>query len=214
MSRYTNDLPLNKPVDFVQFMMNDYLSKNGFSTAEWKGQPVYRAGDPMLEGYKFMTWSYINGVLHVEAWLKGLFGGEMGLTGFVGCLQKKPFKQSLEQLYTLMRQDIPTDQMNAGAAGIAGGTANAGAVPVTTVNNTSAATISLIFGILGCLTGLLVPIAGLVSSPNRRKPVPGKGHKSATFCPFPCLFQCTGILVHFLQALFICRLPADIRGIR
>ena len=90
MSRYTNDLPLNKPVDFVQFMMNDYLSKNGFSTAEWKGQPVYRAGDPMLEGYKFMTWSYINGVLHVEAWLKGLFGGEMGLTGFVGCLQKKP----------------------------------------------------------------------------------------------------------------------------
>ena len=87
MSRYTNDLPLNKPVDFVQFMMNDYLSKNGFSTAEWKGQPVYRAGDPMLEGYKFMTWSYINGVLHVEAWLKGLFGGEMGLTGFVGCLQ-------------------------------------------------------------------------------------------------------------------------------
>ena len=48
MSRYTNDLPLNKPVDFVQFMMNDYLSKNGFSTAEWKGQPVYRAGDPML----------------------------------------------------------------------------------------------------------------------------------------------------------------------
>ena len=129
-------------------MMNDYLSKNGFSTAEWKGQPVYRAGDPMLEGYKFMTWSYINGVLHVEAWLKGLFGGEMGLTGFVGCLQKKPFKQSLEQLYTLMRQDIPTDQMNAGAAGIAGGTANAGAVPVTTVNNTSAATISLIFGIL------------------------------------------------------------------
>ena len=58
MSRYTNDLPLNKPVDFVQFMMNDYLSKNGFSTAEWKGQPVYRAGDPMLEGYKFMTWSY------------------------------------------------------------------------------------------------------------------------------------------------------------
>ena len=53
------------------------------------------------------------------------------------------------------------DQMNAGAAGMAGGTANAGAVPVTTVNNTSAATISLIFGILGCLTGLLVPIAGL-----------------------------------------------------
>ena len=158
MSRYTNDLPLNKPVDFVQFMMNDYLSKNGFSTAEWKGQPVYRAGDPMLEGYKFMTWSYINGVLHVEAWLKGLFGGEMGLTGFVGCLQKKPFKQSLEQLYTLMRQDIPTEQMNAGAAGIAAGTANAGAVPVTTVNNTSAATISLIFGILGCLTCLVLAI--------------------------------------------------------
>lgn len=103
MSRYTNDLPLNKPADFVQFMMNDYLSKNGFSTAEWKGQPVYRAGDPMLEGYKFMTWSYINGVLHVEAWLKGLFGGEMGLTGFVGCLQKKPVLQAAQPMQVRFR---------------------------------------------------------------------------------------------------------------
>lgn len=161
MSRYTNDLTLNKPADFVQFMMNDYLCKNGFKPAEWKGQPVYRAGDPMLEGYKFMTYQYTNGVLHVEAWLKGMFGGEMGLKGFVGCLQKKPFKQSLEQLYTLLQQDIPAEQMNVGTSGTAEGTVQGNTVPVTTVNNTSAATMALVFGILGCIAGFLIPLLGL-----------------------------------------------------
>ena len=29
MARYVRDLVLNKPDDFVQFMMNDYLQKNG-----------------------------------------------------------------------------------------------------------------------------------------------------------------------------------------
>ena len=30
MARYVRDLVLNKPDDFVQFMMNDFLRKNSF----------------------------------------------------------------------------------------------------------------------------------------------------------------------------------------
>ncbi len=153
MSRYTYDLKLDKPVDFVEFMMNDYLDKNGFSVYEWKKQQVYRAGDAMLEGYKYMTWNYRNGVLHVEAWLLGTFGREMGLKGFVGCLQKKPFKKSLENLYTLLQQDVS-------AAG-AGQTAN-GPIRVTTVNNTTAASVSLALGIVGCISALVIPFVGLL----------------------------------------------------
>ena len=40
MARYINNLLLNKPADFVAFMMNDYLQKNGFSMADYKGQPA------------------------------------------------------------------------------------------------------------------------------------------------------------------------------
>ena len=54
MARYTYDLVLNKPEDFVQFVMNDFLQKNRFETADYNGEAVYRAGDPMVEGYKYL----------------------------------------------------------------------------------------------------------------------------------------------------------------
>ena len=99
MARYVKELVLNKPEDFVQFMMNDYLRKNSFVMADWKGEPAYRTGDAMMEGYKYLKWYYNNGVFHLEAWMKGTFGGEWNLDGFVGTLQKKPYRESLEQLF-------------------------------------------------------------------------------------------------------------------
>lgn len=38
MARYVKDLVLNKPEDFVTFIMNDYLQKNQFVVSEWKGE--------------------------------------------------------------------------------------------------------------------------------------------------------------------------------
>ena len=69
MARYVKDLVLNKPEDFVTFIMNDYLQKNQFVVSEWKGEPAYRTGDAMIEGYKYLKWSYENGTLHLEAWI-------------------------------------------------------------------------------------------------------------------------------------------------
>lgn len=54
MARYVREVVLNKPEDFVQFIMNDYLQKNGFVMSDWKGEPAFRAGDPALEGYKYL----------------------------------------------------------------------------------------------------------------------------------------------------------------
>ena len=96
MARYVKDLVLNKPEDFVTFIMNDYLQKNQFVVSEWKGEPAYRTGDALIEGYKYLKWSYENGTLHLEAWMKSTFGKEMGLDGFVGALQKKPYRQSTD----------------------------------------------------------------------------------------------------------------------
>ena len=138
MARYVKDLVLNKPEDFVTFIMNDYLQKNQFVVSEWKGEPAYRTGDALIEGYKYMKWSYENGTLHLEAWMKSTFGKEMGLDGFVGALQKKPYREGLEQLFHVLKQAIPEAGMNemAGQQGMNGanGQPKSQPVPVKTVD--------------------------------------------------------------------------------
>lgn len=180
MAMYVRDIVLNKPDDFVQFIMNDYLQKNQFAMSDWKGEPAYRAGDAMVEGFKYLKWSYNNGVFHLEAWLKGTAGGEWDLEGFVGTLQKKPYKDSLEQLFVTLNQTLPNDpQMQAAsnmgpqdpvqnpqAAGP--GPQNGGpqptVIPVQTVDNTGAATMALVFGILSVILALALPFGGIILS--------------------------------------------------
>lgn len=160
MAKYVKHLVLNKPGSFVQFMMNDYLTKNGFVSADWKGQPVFRGGDGIMEGYKYMNWSYSNGILQVEAWIRGTTGKEVGLDGFVGCLQKKPFKNSLEQLFTLLQQDLPEGQMQ--NAENQGQEATPQPIPVVTVDNTKAATTSLVCGIICCVLAFILPLFSVI----------------------------------------------------
>ena len=142
MARYTKDLVLNKPDDFVHFLMNDFLKKNQFIMADWKGEPAYRTGDAMMEGYKYLKWSYTNGVFHLEAWMKGTFGGEWNLDGFVGCANKKPYRESLEQLFDALQQEIP---MEHGSKSMTG---EPQMIPVRTVDNRGAANMALVFGTL------------------------------------------------------------------
>lgn len=158
MARYVKDLTLNKPENFVTFMMNDYLQKNQFTMSDWKGAPAYRAGDAMMEGFKYLNWSYDGSTLHLEAWMKGSFGGEMGLDGFVGCLQKKPYKESLEALFTALSQDIPAGEM----AACENGEAVSQAIPVQTVDNTSAANQALGFGIAALVLAFIWPLMSII----------------------------------------------------
>ena len=152
MARYVKDLVLSKPEDFVTFIMTDYLQKNQFVIDEWKGEPVYRTGDALIEGYKYLKWSYENGTLHLEAWLKSTVGKEMGLTGFIGVLQKKPYREGLEQLFHVLEQAIPEEM----------GHVSPQPIPVKTVDNSSAATIALVFGILAFGISFLSPLISII----------------------------------------------------
>lgn len=162
MARYIKDVTLNKPDDFVTFIMNDYLQKNAFAMSDWKGEPCYRAGDAMMEGFKYLKWNYSGGVLHLEAWLKGNFGKEMDLDGFVGVLMKKPYRESLEQLLTVLQQDIPEAQMSQQMNAADGTQSTAQPIQVATVNNTKAATLSLVFGIIALVLALIWPLFGII----------------------------------------------------
>ncbi len=158
MARYVRDLVLNKPDDFVQFMMNDFLRKNSFVMSDWKGEPAYRTGDAMMEGYKYLKWNYSGGIFHLEAWMKGTFGGEWNLDGFVGTLQKKPYKASLEQLFAALNQPIPMNQT--GVPEQMSPMPNV--VPVQTVDNSSAATMGLVFGIFSLIFAFLIPLVSIL----------------------------------------------------
>ena len=162
MARFTRDLVLNKPDDFVQFIMNDFLQKNQFEMSDWKGEAAYRAGDAMVEGFKYLKWSYNGGVFHLEAWLKSVGGGEMDLDGFVGTLQKKPYRESLEQLFAALQQPLPANgsqDMSPQGAGPQGGPQP---IPVQTVDNSGAATLALVFGIISIILALLFPLGGII----------------------------------------------------
>lgn len=163
MARYVKDIVLNKPEDFVNFIMQDYLRKNQFVMSEWKGEPAWRAGDGVVEGFKYLKWSYFNGMFHLEAWLRGTAGGEMGLDGVVGVLMKKPYRESLEQFFVILQQELQTPPQ--GQQSQAGPQSQAGQQPqpiyVQTTDNTKAATGSLIFGVLSVIL-CIIPIAAII----------------------------------------------------
>ncbi len=158
MARYIQEIYLNQPDDFVHFIMNDFLEKNGFTLSDWKGEPAYRAGNIMLDGYRYLKWSYNNGMFHLEAWVRGTFGGEWNLEGFVGCAIKGPYKDSLNQLISTLQQPIPQGVPIQTAPGPNTGTAGGQVsnpdsstvtkIPVQTTDNHNAATLALVFGIL------------------------------------------------------------------
>ena len=61
---------------------------------------------------KFMKYTYENGLLHLEAWVKtawlpGIYGKDQSLDGFVASVPKQGFKKELDSLITILYQPIP-----------------------------------------------------------------------------------------------------------
>ena len=168
MARYVKDIVLNKPDDFVQFIMNDFLQKNQFQPGQWKGEPAYCTGNALVEGVRYLKWSYSDGKFHLEAWLQGTMGGEWDLDGFVGIAMKKPYKNSLEQLFQVLQQDIPAANAQAPQTGAVSGenpekpSEEPRTITVKTVDNTGAATASLVLGILSIVIGLFWALIGVI----------------------------------------------------
>lgn len=167
MARYVQEIVLNKPDDFVQFMMNDFIHKYDFSLNNWKGEPCYRTGDAFMSGYRYFTWGYQNGVLHLEAWLKGTFGGEMGLTGFYGWAVKSAYKKDVDGFIQLLQQPLPTDGAPYGMpqdGAAVNGVSAQGPVLVQTIDNSRHAAPGLVLGILSIIFALLIPYVGILLS--------------------------------------------------
>lgn len=97
MGRYIKDIELNQPIDVVSMVMDDYVYHERFGRTDWNGEMVYSMKDRHGRE-RYMKWHYTGGVFHVEAWLKGAFGGEMDLDGVGGGASRKEYHRSIEQL--------------------------------------------------------------------------------------------------------------------
>lgn len=112
MARHIEHIQLDKPDDFVLSVMNNYLQKNGFVMSDLKGESVYRAGDRFSDGYRYLKWSYTEGALKLEAWLRGPFGSECNLKGPLHFDKKVLYRHSLEELIAALQQTAPLHKSN------------------------------------------------------------------------------------------------------
>lgn len=150
MARWTRDEVLNQPQDFVRFLMEDYLNKNGFKKKTHKGEEVWQEGDGFLTAARFIRYEYADGNFHLEAWIGKR--KENALKGFVGALPKKMFRESLEELVRLLHQ--PLSQGQEGAVG--------NVVTIQVPDHGKYAVPAMVLSILGIVTGFLIPLLGIL----------------------------------------------------
>lgn len=106
MGRYIKDVQLDKPIDVVSMVMDDYVYHNRFSRTDWNGEMVYYLKDRHGRE-RYMKWAYAGGCFHVEAWLKGPMGGEMDLDGTGGGASRKEYRKSMEELLVSLKGSSP-----------------------------------------------------------------------------------------------------------
>lgn len=112
MGRYIREVRLKQPIDAVSMIMDDYVYHEHFSRTDWNDEMAYYVEDSHKKE-RYMKWSYVDGLFHMEAWLKSPMGGEMDLDGVVGGDSRKEFRAGIDRL-------IETLQKTAGET-IAGG---------------------------------------------------------------------------------------------
>lgn len=172
--RFETDFIINQPDEFVKFIVQDFFSKEGFIYTEYKGEYVWRKGNGWVIAPQFIKVDYINGQIHIEAWLKnvllpGVYFGEMNLKGGYGVLLKKELQKTVDMLIELLQQPVNqpayapngTPQQDFNPSSGYGNTAFQQPIPVLTHDPKGAATTSLVLGLCGII-GVLLPVLGAV----------------------------------------------------
>ncbi|MDR1002934.1 MAG: DUF4190 domain-containing protein [Oscillospiraceae bacterium] len=154
--RFVAEFQINQPENFVAFIANDYFAKEGFKLVDYKGEAVWKRGDGFWVARQYMKVTYAaGGAVRVEAFMRGMFGGEMDLDGVYGWAVKAKMKKEVETLISLLCQQTGTSVQT-----MADGTTVA--APVVAVHNpVGQANASLALGIIGCSAGWFVPFVGL-----------------------------------------------------
>lgn len=101
MGRYIKDVRLEQPIDVVSMVMDDFIYHNRFSRTDWNGEMVFYLKDNHKKD-RYMKWTYVDGLFHVEAWLKNAMGGETDLDGMGA--SRKEFRASIDGLIETLKR--------------------------------------------------------------------------------------------------------------
>lgn len=75
--RSSYNFQLNNDVSKTNQLIQDYIKANGYALIEEKGETYYRAGDAMVQGYRYFNYNISNNNLIIYAWLKAVGFGEI-----------------------------------------------------------------------------------------------------------------------------------------
>lgn len=107
MARYIKEIELGITPEKVEEILEDFLQENAFYKTTWKGEACYTADFSVLKEVQFLKYSYENGVLHFEAWLRDGASKEQGLTGMGAMDLKKPYLEAVLSLLGRCIQESP-----------------------------------------------------------------------------------------------------------
>jgi len=116
MARYIREEFINKPQDFVDFIMKDFLQKHKFEQTTLDGEMIWQDGTGMLSMPRFFKYFVHNCVIHLEAWTRtawfpGVYGKkENDLSGFYGSVPKNAYRSDIDNLIQVLYQPLPGEQ--------------------------------------------------------------------------------------------------------
>lgn len=95
MSRFMKDVYLGCPDEAVEKVVQDYLFRNRFHETQWNGKSIWGADSICAPNYRLFDYSYQNGNLHIEAFLRHGKSGELDLNGWEAMGDRKAYLESI-----------------------------------------------------------------------------------------------------------------------
>ena len=101
MSRHIQDFRLQEPPEQSFAAIHKHLTDNGYEYRNFEGEMVFKKGNGWLMAPTIVKLTYGPDRVRLEAWIKfailpGVYAGEMGRHGYVGCLAKGPMKKAFD----------------------------------------------------------------------------------------------------------------------
>lgn len=72
--RSTYTFQLNCDPNLINNLVQSYIQGNKYELQQNNGEQFYRAGDALVQGYRYFNYSISGQMLTINAWLKGAFG--------------------------------------------------------------------------------------------------------------------------------------------
>lgn len=108
MGRTIKEFALPQPMPELMNYAQSYLTSEGYTYKERKGEQVFQKGSGLVTGPTFIKITLINNIVRLEGWMKmallpGVYVGETDLDDFLGCAAKGPLKRRYAYLENMIR---------------------------------------------------------------------------------------------------------------